>query len=110
MSDLRVCSKCGWYDSWAHKDYCDPKRGAVADALIAAVGLPATKLGYGDFMVTFYLDGKPRGSYIPSHVTLRVHANGRFELDKLWTLTRFDAKDMAAVVAALKASPLGGSK
>lgn len=55
MSDLKVCTKCGWY---AHSRFsinrCDPVLGEHAAVLQAAIGdITSTKLGYGEHRVTF---------------------------------------------------------
>ena len=54
---LKICTKCGWYDSFGHADRCKPEHGRDAAQLIAAVpGVRSGQLGYGDGHVIFNLD------------------------------------------------------
>lgn len=47
--ESKVCKKCGWYEHGPYRPReCDPKRGAAARAVIAALpGVESTMLGYG---------------------------------------------------------------
>ncbi len=79
QEDLKVCEKCGWYDDkYGHANTCDPEGGALADKLIKLIGVPATKLGYGNGHVTFEFSEN-------KSLTLGVHRE-RVRVDRLFWL------------------------
>ena len=78
MADLKVCSKCGWYDhGQLYRDgRCNPARGDAAKAAIAALdGVQSTMLGYGFGHVVF-------GDNIDDHdftLEFQVACDGTFQ-------------------------------
>jgi len=104
-SDLPICPKCGWYDGHTHTSECDPKRGATADAFIAALDkeapwIRATKLGYGYGRVT---------AVIRKHkcsITLECRAGGSIYTEGchgLFWLEQLDVETAVKLVCAVDA-------
>jgi hypothetical protein len=94
MSDLRVCSKCGWHDL---KLSGHRAAGAAADALAAAVPVESTKLGYGGERLTFTMPD------IEDQTTLifQVYQDGTFRLAHAG-LPRLSADATRAIVLAIR--------
>lgn len=115
QGELAVCAKCGWYEHGplrAHE--CDPRRGAVADKLIAMVpSVPSTKLGYGFGRLAFQLDDRYT-------VKLNVGSDGRryrgrpFTIDGIYALGGLSHEAAADLIRTLdawrKRWPKGGSE
>lgn len=86
MGDIKPCPECGWADHGLYNPgQCDPRRGAVAKALIAALpDAESTMLGYGfgqmvigrdidehDFSVRLAVDGD--GTFVWRDITCFRH-------------------------------------
>jgi len=92
---LKICGKCGWYDTFGHAAECNPERGRFAAQLIASVpDVRSGQLGYGEGHVVFDLD---KGFTI-------VFRRGRhaFMLDHIHLLEDLNVDESAALVRALK--------
>lgn len=91
MFDLPVCKKCGWHWVMPHSD-CDPEAGKTADKLIEvakAMGIEATKFGYGQKRVAF--------NFCEDYtVVVQAYKHGRFEFDHVHVLQSFQADTEAA--------------
>ena len=94
---LEVCLKCGWYDSYGHKDHCKPLSGKTAKQLCAAIpDVPSTQLGYGEGNVAFAPDEN-------FHIRFRVHRSKAIGLGAVWLfsdLTQADAVDLVQTLVA----------
>ncbi len=83
--ELPVCPQCGWHWVIPHSD-CKPKAKPVADKLLriaAAMGIDATRFGYGQGRVCFNFHENFR-------VKVRCHEDGTFSLDDVHLLADFD--------------------
>lgn len=100
--ELRVCKRCGWYDSYGHETECSPKGAAAADRLVKHVrehvDVKATKLGYGHGRLTFQLSKT-------CSLTLDVQRNGKFHVDGglggLFWLDDLDDDEVTKLVCVL---------
>jgi hypothetical protein len=98
MSDLNICSDCGWYDGYTHKSHgeCSPERGAAADRLSARMpDVPSTKLGYGSHALTFAFDGH-------HSLTLHVNDKGLFSVHHLFWLSSLTEAQVESLVRGLE--------
>lgn len=112
---LSVCGKCGWYEHGPHRQHeCDPRRGAIADKLVAMIpSVPATKLGYGFGRLVFELDDR-------THIRFDVGSDGRryrgrpFKLEDVSALDGLSheaAVDLVQTLAAWRTRwPTGGAE
>lgn len=97
MTDFKVCGACGWHILPPPSTHnCHVKEGAAASALAAALtGIKTTQLGYGARCITAEIDDD-------FSVTLGVHANATFNVDRFWLLDYdMTVEDASGLVRAL---------